>query len=182
MKKIKKQFSCLEVLNIVGFINQFTADPDKMDYLPLKFKWDLSKNMKKLTPIAREYEEFRDKEINSLRSKYFDIEHSDEIMQPKIGADGEPEIDEDGNQVTEPARQVKEEFMDEYKDVVNQLNNKLNEIVMELNTVELNCVDLDAFVESLPDDTKIDFQDLNMLSFMDETTSVLTEDSIEEVM
>lgn len=181
MNTLKKQFSCLEILNIVAFANQFTADSEKMDCLPLKFKWNLTKNMKKLAPIAQEYESFRDAQLASLQTKYFDSEHSDEIVQPKLNDNGEPELDEEGNQLTEPARKVKEEFMNEYRDAVNQLNEKLNEIVMERNTFELSCIDFDEFVESLPDDTKLDIQDLNMLSFMDEVTSVVTEDSVKEV-
>ena len=178
---VRKSFSTLECLNIYAFLNQFTANSEKMDCLPLKFKWNLTKNMKKLAPIAQEYEEFRNKEVSALQARYFDTEHSDEIIQPKLNADGEPEIDEDGNQVTEQARKVKEEFMDEYRDEVDQLNSRLNEIVMEQNKLELNCIDFDEFVESLPDDTKLDIQDLNMLSFMDEVTSIITENGVEEV-
>lgn len=175
MNTLKKQFSCLEILNIVAFANQFTADSEKMDCLPLKFKWNLSKNMKKLAPIAQEYEEFRNGELQKLQGKFFDEEHSDEIMQPKIGADGKPEVDETGAEVTEPARRVKEEYMEDYRAAVDELNSKLNEIVMEQNVVELSCVDFDEFVDSLPDDTKLDIQDLTMLSFMDEVTSTITE-------
>ena len=175
MNTIKKSFSTLETLNIVAFANQFTADNEKMDCLSLKFKWNLSKNMKKLAPISREYEEFRDKELQKLQGEWFDEEHSDEIMQPKIGADGKPEVDENGAEVTEAARKIKDEYMDEYREAVDELNNKLNEIVMEQNKVELNCVDFDEFVESLPDDTKLSIEDLTMLSFMDTTTNTVNE-------
>lgn len=96
-------------------------------------------------------------------------------MQPKIGADGKPEVDETGAEVTEAARKIKEEYMDDYRAAVDELNNKLNEIVMEQNKVELNCVDFDEFVESLPDDTKLSIEDLTMLSFMDGTTNTVNE-------
>lgn len=172
---VRKSFSTLECLNIYVFLNQFTADTEKMDCLPLKFKWNLSKNLKKLTPIAQEYEEFRNKELQKLQSEWFDEEHSDEIMQPKIGADGKPEVDETGAEVTEAARKIKDEYMDEYREAVDELNNKLNEIVMEQNKVELSCVDFDEFVDSLPDDTKLDIQDLTMLSFMDMVTSTIND-------
>lgn len=175
MKMIEKQFSCLECLNIYAFLNQFTANSEKMDCLPLKFKWNLSKNMKKLAPISQEYEEFRNGELQKLQNSWFDEEHSDEIMQPKIGADGKPEVDETGAEVTEAARKIKDEYMDEYREAVDELNNKLNEIVMEQNKVELNCVDFDEFVESLPDDTKLSIEDLTMLSFMDTATNIVNE-------
>jgi len=175
MNTIKKSFSTLETLNIVAFANQFTADTEKMDCLPLKFKWNLTKNMKKLAPISQEYEEFRNGELQKLQNSWFDEEHSDEIMQPKIGADGKPEVDETGAEITEAARKIKDEYMDEYREAVDELNNKLNEIVMEQNKVELNCVDFDEFVESLPDDTKLSIEDLTMLSFMDTTTNTVNE-------
>lgn len=172
---VRKSFSTLECLNIYVFLNQFTADTEKMDCLPLKFKWNLSKNMKKLAPISQEYEEFRNGELQKLQNSWFDEEHSDEIMQPKIGADGKPEVDETGAEVTEAARKIKDEYMDDYRAAVDELNSKLNEIVMEQNVVELSCVDFDEFVDSLPDDTKLDIQDLTMLSFMDMVTSTITD-------
>lgn len=172
---VRKSFSTLECLNIYAFLNQFTANSEKMDCLPLKFKWNLTKNMKKLAPISQEYEEFRNSSLSSLQSSWFDEEHSVEIMQPKIGADGKPEVDETGAEVTEAARKIKEEYMDDYRAAVDELNSKLNEIVMEQNEMELSCVDFDEFVESLPDDTKLDIQDLTMLSFQDMVTSTITD-------
>ena len=62
--------------------------------------------------------------------------------------------------------------MDDYRKAIDDLNSKLNEIVVEKNEVEISCVDFDEFVENLPDDTKLDIQDLTMLSFMDETTNI----------
>lgn len=169
---ILKVFSTLEVLNIVAFINQFTADADKTNSLPLKFKWNLSKNLKKLAPIAQEYEEFRNNELSKLQKAWFDEEHSDEIMQPKVDANGNPVLDESGAEETEKVRKIKDEFIDEYRRVVEELNSKLNEIVSEQNEVDISCVDFDEFVENLPDDTNLTIEDLTMLSFMDTATNV----------
>lgn len=170
-----KTFTSLETLNIVSFINQFSSNSEKMDSLPLKFKWNLSKNLKKLAPIAQDYEAFRDKELQKIQHSWFDEEHSEEFMQTKYGADGKPELDESGAEITEPARKIKDEYMDEYRKVVEELNGKLNEIITENNKIELSCVDFDEFVENLPDDTKLDIQDLNMLSFMDTVTNITKE-------
>ena len=169
---ITKNFSTLEILNIVAFINAFTSNSEKIDCLPLKFKWNLSKNFKRLAPIAQDYEAFRDKEIQEMQKAWFDEEHSDEFMQPKLDADGNPMKDESGAEITEPARKIKDEFIDEYIKVRDDLNKRLTEIVSESNMVEITTVDFDEFVDNLPDDTKLDIQDLNMLSFMDETTNV----------
>lgn len=175
MNLITKQFSSLEILNIVAYANQFTTDSEKMSCLPLKFKWNLTKNMKKLTPFAQEYENFRDENFQALQATWFDEEHSNEIMQPKLGADGKPEVDENGAEITEPARKIKDEYMDDYRKAVDELNAKLTEIALEQNKVELSCVDFDEFVDNLPDDTKLDIEDLTMLSFMDMTTNTIDE-------
>ena len=167
---MKKIFKNIEVLNIVAFINQMPKE--KADELPLKFRWNLKKNFDKLRPIAESYENFRDEQLKQFQSKWFDEEHSYEFMQTKIGVDGKPELDADGNEVTEPARKIKDEFMDAYKEDVGEINAKLNEIAYEDNEIEIIAYDFDALIDTLPEDSKLDFDDLTMLSFMDLTTNV----------
>lgn len=167
---MKKVFKNIEILNIVAYINKM---PNEVaDELPLKFRWNLKRNMDKIRPIAESYESFREEQIKKLQSEWFDEEHSEEIMQTKIGADGNPEVDENGNEITEPARKIKDEFMEEYRASVNEINTKLNEIAYEDNEVDIITVDFDAFIDTLSDDTKLSFDDLAILSFMDTTTNV----------
>ena len=167
---MKKNFKNIEVLNIVAYINRMPKE--KADELPLKFRWNMKKNMDKLRPIAESYETFRDEQIRELQAKWFDEEHSEEFVQTKIGNDGKPILDNDGNEVTEPMRKVKEEFMADYTTNVNEINMKLNEIAYEDNEVEIATIDFDAFIDSLPEESLIDFDDITMLSFMDTTTNV----------
>lgn len=161
-----KEFTNIEVINIVSYINKIMTDEQK-SALPTKFKWYLKKNMDKLTPIAAKFEEFRDAEVKELQSNYFTEEKSEEYT--------EKQTDPDGTEHDVPMRKVKAEFMDAYTDDVNVLNSKLQEILAEKNTVEISTVDLDAFVETLPDDSPIDFDSLNILSFMDMSTNVVEE-------
>ena len=65
--------------------------------------------------------------------------------------------------------------MEQYTKAVNEINEKLIEIGQEDNEIEISTFDMDAFVDSLTDDTKIDFGTLTMLSFMDTTTNVKEE-------
>lgn len=167
---MKKIFKNIEVLNIVAYVNQMPKE--KADELPLKFRWNLKKNIDKLRPIAEAYENFRNEQVQQLQAKWFDEEHSEEFMQTKLDAEGKPMVDADGNEVTEPMRKIKEEFMDDYTKDVNELNAKLNEIAYEDNEVEISTVDFDAFIDALPKESKIDFDDITMLSFQDETTNV----------
>lgn len=171
--KITKNFTCLEVLNIVAYVNQMPKE--KLDELPLKFRWNLKKNIDKLRPIAEAYENFRNEQVQKIQTKWFDEEHSEEFMQTKLDGEGKPIVDADGNEVTEPMRKIKEEFMDDYTKDVNELNAKLNEIAYEDNEVEISTVDFDAFIDALPEESKIDFDDITMLSFQDESTNIIKE-------
>ena len=171
---IKKSFTNLEVLNIVGYVNKaFT--PEQAKALPTKFRWNLKKNLDKLIPIAKNYEDFQRDMIEEYRQIWFDEEHSEEFVQDITDADGNPMLDENGEQQTETRRRIKSEYMEESQKAAELLDSKLREIQLETNIVEMTCVDLDAFVDSLPDDSPIDFDCLNILCFMDETTNVLKE-------
>lgn len=173
---MKKNFKNIEVLNIVSYVNKMSKE--KADELPLKFRWNLKKNMDKLRPIAETYESFRNERIQELQKEWFNEEKSEEFMQTKTDESGNPILDADGNEVTEPMRKIKEEYMEDYRKVVDELNAKLNEIAYEDNEVEIATVDFDAFIDNLSDDSKIDFDDVTMLSFMDTTTNVVNDEEV----
>lgn len=165
---MKKNFNTIEVINIVSFINNVMTDEQK-NALPTKVKWYLKKNMDKLVPIAKNFEEFRDGEVATLQKDWFTDEKSEEYTEVKKG-----ENDED---INVPMRKIKAEYMDEYNNAVNDLNAKLQEILMDNNVVEIATFDMDSFVENMPDDSPVDFDCLNILSFMDETTGVVREEA-----
>lgn len=170
---MKKIFKNIEVLNIVAYVNQMPKD--KLDELPLKFRWNLKKNMDKLRPIAESYETFRNERVQELQREWFNEEKSEEFMQTKTDENGEPMKDEDGNEITEPMRKIKDEYMEEYQNVVGELNGKLNEIAYEDNEVDITTIDFDTFIDNLSDESKLDFDDITMLSFQDETSNLSTE-------
>ena len=167
---MKKIFTNLEIINIVSYFNKM--DKEILDELPLKFRWNLKKNMDKIRPIAESYDNFRNEQIQNLQRDWFNEEKSEEFMQAKLDENGNPMMDPEGNEITEPMRRIKEEYMDEYRKTVGELNAKLADISNEMNEVEISTVDLDAFVDELPEESKIDFDALTMLSFMDTTTNV----------
>ena len=73
---MKKIFKNIEVLNIVSYVNQMSKE--KLDELPLKFRWNLKKNIDKLRPIAESYENFRNDQVKQLQSEWFNEEKSEE--------------------------------------------------------------------------------------------------------
>lgn len=171
MSNIMKTFKTIEVINIVSYLNN-TMKEDQVKELPTKVRWNLKKNIDKLIPVAKSFEEFRDNMIKELQSEYFNDEKSYEYAEVKKDSDGNPILRDDGTEETEQMRKVKDEYLDEYSEAVKDLNDKLQEILVEENDIEIATINMDAFVDSLPDDTTIDFDCLNIMCFMDETTNV----------
>ena len=169
-----KTFNTLETLNIVSFINNNMSE-SQIKELPTKVRWNLKKNMDKLIPTAKRFEEFRDELIKELQTNYFNDEKSYEYTETKRDDDGNPILNEDGIEETTQMRKIKDEYQEEYEAALQELNGKLQEILGEKSDYEINVINMDAFVDSLPDDTKIDYDCLSILSFMDETTNVKKE-------
>ncbi len=169
-----KTFNTIEVVNIVSFINNNMSE-DQIKELPTKVRWNLKKNMDKLIPVAKRFEEFRDELIKELQANYFNDEKSYEYTETKRDDDGNPVLNADGVEETVQMRKVKDEYQEEYEAAVQELNGKLQEILGEKNNYEINTIDMDAFVDNLPNDTKIDYDCLSILSFMDEITNVKEE-------
>lgn len=166
-----KTFSTYEIVNICAFVNNNVTE-DQIKELPTKTRWYLKKNIDKIIPIVKTYEEFRDSLVKELQEKYFTNDRSDEYLETKKDTDGNPIIKEDGSEETVQMRKIKDEYLDEYTSAVNELNEKLQEILNEQNDVDISTINMDAFVENLPDDTSIGYDFLSILSFMDETTNV----------
>lgn len=166
-----KTFSTIEVVNVVAYLTD-TMTEEQAKELPTKFRWNLKKNMEKFAPVAKRFEEFRDELIKELQASYFNDEKSYEYLETKKDENGNPVLNEEGAEETVPMRKIKDEYFDEYEKAITELNNKLQEILAERNDYDINVVDMDTFVDNLPDDAKIDFDCLNILSFMDETTNV----------
>lgn len=164
---MRKTFMNIEVANIVAYFNQAT---EALKVLPLKTRWALKKNLETLIPAAQNIDKFRNDVTEELREQYFSDEKSDVVMVPETDAEGNPVLDENGEEVLQEGRRVKEEFMAEFNEKVNALNKEIQELWVESAEYEISCIDLDAFVESLPDDTDISFELVEMLSFMDKKT------------
>ncbi len=167
---MKKIFKTVEVLGIVSYFN--TLNKEIANDIPLKTRWMLKKNLDKLIPAAQSFEEFRDEQIKDLQAKWFDEAHSFEVTRPKVDENGKA-VMKNGVQETETLKQVKAEFIDDYSREIDELNEKLEEIAKETNEYDISTINMDEFVNNLPDKTKIDFDTITMLSFMDEETNIV---------
>ena len=158
---MKKDFYLIEAINIVDYYNKISAE--KKNALPLKVSYAFKKAVDKMTPDVRRFEEFRDEEFKKIRDIYFTEERSYECQIPKVDDNGNPVLDENGNQETAEGRKLKDEWQEEYSLAVQALDEKLKEIVVEKNTYEYNGVNVADMVENLPDDTPLQAADIELI-------------------
>ena len=158
---MNKTITTLETINVVAWANQLPKE--KMDAIPLKIKYAIKKLVAKLEPDAKAFEEFRNQEIEKIREKYFTDDKCDHKTETVMDDNGDPVVDENGVEETRELLVVKDEYMNDYQDEIQILNEKLNEILMEKNTYEYNSCDIEAMVQNLPDDSPLEWDDVNML-------------------
>lgn len=165
----KKELYLLEMQNIVAFFNK-EKDGHLKD-LPIKDQWKLLSAIKQIQPKVQEFEEFRNKLNDDLQKEYFgeESEKSEETQIPQTDENGENILDADGNVVMQDARKVKDEYIDEFQTKVNSLNEELQKLLVEKTEFEFKGFNLDEIVENLPNDSKITLDDINMISFLDES-------------
>ena len=161
---MNKTFNTLEVLNIVGFNNQLTEE--KNAAMGIKVRWALKNALKTLISDAQQFEEFREAELQKIRDEFFNDEKSEEVSRPQLDDNGNPVLDEEGNEVQETVRQIKKEFIDDYQITISKLQQELDDILKEKHEYEYKGVDINALVETLPDDTALTFEDVNMLDLI----------------
>ena len=153
---MKKELFNINVVNTVGAINKLIANTEKVKELPIKIRWAIKKNMSLFSPVVKDFEDMRHELVSELQAEYFNEEKS-HVEEMEL---------EDGKK--EEFRKVNDEYMEEYEAKVNELNAKLQEVLTEKNEYDIYTVNLDEFVQHLGDDTALDFDDIDVLSFMDE--------------
>ena len=151
-----KELLVMECININGWYNQIRADKNKLNGLSVKTLWALRKNMKKISEITDYFNEFKDNLENELKDEFFNDEKSEETIVK----------DENGQDVH--AQKVKDEYLQEYQNKINELNNKLNELVMTKESLDLDPIDMDKEMDRLDIDCNLNMDDLDILSVFEQ--------------
>lgn len=151
-----KRLSNAEVVDLVYNVNKLLSMSEKVKELPIKIRWAIKKNMNLFSPTVKSFEDLRNELVNELQSEFFNEEKS------------HPATVKNENGDDEEVRQVNDEYMDEYNKKVNEINEKLQELLKEDNEYDIYTVNMDEFVDGIPDDTKLVFDDIDLLSFMGE--------------
>ena len=152
---MKKELYNIEIINLLPAINKVLEDKEKTKDMPIKFRWALKKNLHAFSSNAKSFDEFKQELVDELQSEYFNDEKShEETMETDEG--------------TQEFRKINDEYMDEYKAKVEELNEKLRELLGEKNEYEIHTYNMDDFVANLPNDTALEFDDIELFGFMGE--------------
>ena len=150
---MKKEFYNIEVVNLLPAINKVLEDKEKTKDMSIKFRWALKKNLQAFSSTVNSFNEFKQELIDELQNEYFNDEKShEETMETEEG--------------TQEFRKINDEYMEEYKIKVEELNEKLRELLGEKNEYEIHTYDMDEFINSLPNDTALKFEDIELFDFM----------------
>ena len=158
---MNKTITTMETLNVVAWANQLSKE--KTDAIPLKVKYALKKIVAKLDPDAKAFEEFRNQELERIRDKYFTDEKSYKKTETVMDENDEPVKDENGVEQTREMLVIKDEYLHDYQDEIQMLNEKLNEILVDKNIYEYNSCNIEDMVNSLPDNTPLEWTDIDIL-------------------
>lgn len=151
-----KELLVMECININGWYNQVRQDKNKLNGLSVKTLWALRKNMKKIAEVTDYFNEFKENLEKEVKDDFFNEEKSEETTVK----------DSDGNET--PAQKVKDEYLTEYQEKVNEVNKKLNELVLTKEEFDFTPIDIESEVERLDTDCNLNMDDLDILSVFEQ--------------
>lgn len=128
----------------------------KFDNLTVSTLWSLRKNIKPITDIVNNFNEFKSGLEEELQAEYFTEEKS-QVTTIK---------DQNGQDVS--VRKVKDEFLPEYQEKVAEINEKLKEIVDNIEQFTFSAIDINKEVERLGSSCALNMDDLDILSIFEE--------------
>lgn len=147
-----KELLVMECININGWYDQVRQDKNKLNGLSVKTLWALRKNMKKIAEVADYFKEFKEGLEQEIKDDFFNSEKSEETVVK----------DNEGNET--PAQKVKDEYLQDYQTRINEINGKLNELVLTKEEFDFTPIDIESEVERLDTDCNLNMDDLDILS------------------
>ena len=151
-----KELLVMECININGWYNQVRQDKKKLNGLSVKTLWALRKNMKKIAEVADYFKEFKEGLEQEIKDDFFNSEKSEETVVK----------DNEGNET--PAQKVKDEYLQDYQTRINEINGKLNELVLTKEEFDFTPIDIESEVERLDTDCNLNMDDLDILSVFEQ--------------
>ena len=151
METFKKELMVAECVNVSAWYKNIRENSTKLNGLTVKTLWSLKKNMKKIDEISSNFAEFRNSLEDKLKADYF----NDEKSEPSKF------LNENGQEVE--GLKVKDEYLNEYQEELNSLNNQINDLLISKEEIVLNAIDIESEIENMSS-SEITMDDLDMLS------------------
>lgn len=151
-----KELLVMECININGWYDQVRQDKKKLNGLSVKTLWALRKNMKKIAEVADYFKEFKEGLEQEIKDDFFNSEKSEETVVK----------DNEGNET--PAQKVKDEYLQDYQTRINEINGKLNELVLTKEEFDFTPIDIESEIERLDTDCNLNMDDLDILSVFEQ--------------
>lgn len=165
MNTFQKETTIFEADATVNYFKKIRSDhtsKDRFNVFSLETQWNIKKNVDELIKAISSYTEFRDEKRKKFNEKYFNEEKSEETTVTQMIDGEEKEVE---------ARQIKSEYIEEFKSENTNLLNELLKFASEKVTVNLVSIDIDNEVFLLKSkniDNDLDMDDLDFLSFFKE--------------
>ena len=162
---VEKTLMLVDAQDIVEWFRDFREE--RIKELPIKIQWAILFNVKELQPIVQKFEEFKDSVSQNLQNEYFgNDEKSVPFQREKVNENGDIIFDDNGNPVMEDLRKIKDEYIDEYQNKINDINDEIRALLLEKTTYKLKGIDVDKLVDLLNDNSSITLKDIDIMSFV----------------
>lgn len=158
METIKKEFTIFEIDNVVRYykkVRENEKTKNKYSVFSIATQYNIKKNMDIMAKAVESFSEFRDEKEQEFHKSYFNEEKSFETMVKQI---------ENGIETEVPGRQIKDEYIDEFKMDQVEMRMEILKLASEKVTLDLYPIDLDEEIPKLDKDVDIDMDDLDFLS------------------
>ncbi len=150
-----KKLRVIECIGVKQWYDQARAEK-KFDNLTVSTLWSLRKNIKPITDIVNNFNEFKSGLEEELQAEYFTEEKS-QVTTIK---------NQNGQDVS--VRKVKDEFLSEYQEKVTEINEKLKEVVNNIEELTFSPIDMNKEIERLGSSCALNMDDLDILSIFEE--------------
>lgn len=158
---MNKELKLIEAQGIVEWFNDFKAE--RIKSLPIKAQWYLLSNIKEMTPVILKFEEIRNNFIADIQKEYFSDDKS-KVIQIQQKENGVPVYDNAGNPVMVNAREIKDEFIEDYHKSVDEINETIRQMFEETTNYNFKEIDIESLIDSLENTANIDLKDMEMIN------------------
>jgi len=147
----------IKITNIeaVSAVEWYNQTQEKLKELPLKVQWTIRKNIKALQPTHEEFNNFR-AELDQKKNEEWFVEGNGKCEKVE---------NEDGDEVLK----ILDDYIEEFVEYNNNLNQQLNEILVEETEYEVTPIDIEGIVDYIDEkEIEFDMNDIEVLTLFEE--------------